>query len=99
MVEITSSEKFSNIINEENVLVDFYADWCGPCQMMSELLKDEEENYPNIRFTRLNTDRFQLLAQKYNVSSIPTLIVFSNGKIIKQKTGFLRREELNEFLK
>ena len=99
MIEISSLEKFDSVINEDNAIVDFYADWCGPCKMMGMVLDEAEASYPNIKFSRINTDMFQVLSKKYKVSAIPTLIMFSKGKIVKQSVGFLNREELDEFLK
>lgn len=99
MIEISSLDKFNSIINEDLSLVNFYADWNGSCKALEEVLRESEASYPNICFARINTDMFQILTRKYNAMSLPTLILFSKGVVVKQKAGLLLRDELDDFLK
>ncbi len=86
---------FDNEINNKKVLVDFYADWCGPCRMQSEVLK----TFDKIDVLKVNVDTHSEVAKKYGIMSIPTLILFENGKLIKSHTGFMNVSDLEEFVK
>ena len=85
---------FDEQINKELVIVDFYADWCGPCKMQSRVL-DELTDY---EIVRVNVDEHEDLAKKYGVMSIPTLIKFKNGKEVDKNIGFLNKEDLIEWI-
>ena len=99
MIELKDITEFDNYIKEEEpVLVDFYADWCGPCKMLGIVLEEYSEAHPDLKIVRVNSDNFQGLARKYRVVSIPALKVFQKGEVIKETTGFLRQEELEKFL-
>ncbi len=95
MIKYLKDEEFDNEIKEGKILVDFYADWCGPCRMMGEVLEDVKD----IDILKVNVDKFPLIAQKFGVMSIPTLILFEKGKVLKTNVGFLDINEINEFLK
>ena len=97
MKKITKMEEFEKAI-EKKVLVDFYADWCGPCRMMEPILEEIEKSYPNIEIIQVNVDNFQSLAKKYSVISIPNLKIIENKKIVKEKTGLMTANELSECL-
>ena len=86
---------FDEEIKDKRILVDFYANWCGPCKMMGEIL----ENVSSIDILKVNVDKFSKIARKYGVMSIPTLIIFENGKAKKTSVGFLNQNELDEFIK
>ena len=86
---------FDEAISNKKILVDFYADWCGPCRMMGEVL----ENIDNIEILKVNVDKFPELAQRYMVMSIPTLLLMDNGKVIRSNVGFMNEDEINEFIK
>ena len=79
-------------------MVDFYADWCGPCKSLAPVL----ENYSNnndIKIVKINVDEQQDLAMKYGVMSIPNLILFDNKNKVKENVGFLTDDELKDFIK
>ena len=86
--------------SEGKVLVDFYADWCGPCRMMSPVIDDiAKELDGKVKVGKVNVDSNQELAIKYDVMSIPTIMVFENGKTIKTFVGITDKQELLEVLK
>lgn len=79
----------------EPVLVDFYADWCGPCKMMAPIVAELAEKYEGkCRVGKCNIDENMKLAQKYNVMSIPTIILFQNGKAVSTTIGAVNKNEL-----
>ncbi len=86
--------------SEGKVLVDFYADWCGPCKMMSpiidEIAKELEES---VKVGKVNVDNNQELAIKYDVMSIPTIMVFQNGMLVKTFIGVTDKKEILDVLK
>ena len=102
MINIFNEENFENeVINsEKTTIVDFYADWCGPCKMMSPVIdKIAEENAENIKVGKVNVDDNQDLAMKYNVMSIPTILVFKNGNIANTFVGVTPKQEIEEAIK
>ena len=76
------NERFLNIINSDKpVLVDFFADWCEPCKQMAPILKDvKSELKENVRILKVNVDKNPVIATKYQIRSIPTVIIFKNGE-------------------
>ena len=98
MKHIESKEEFYELIKKEKVLVDFYAEWCGPCQMLSPVLEKLSKEYTDIEFVKVNTDNFLELAEEYKIMSIPALKVFENGKVTKESVGLLSKQELIELL-
>lgn len=93
-------EKESDFANQTKTrtLVDFYADWCGPCKMMGKLLEEMESDL-KVDVLKVNTDANQNLATSMGIMSIPTLVMMENGKEISRHVGFMSKEELKEFIK
>jgi thioredoxin 1 len=73
--------------SEKTVLVDFYADWCGPCRMVSPIVDEIAAEHPEYKVVKVNVDAENELASAYGVMSIPTLIVIKEGKVVEQSTG------------
>ena len=88
--------KFNELINKDQpVLVDFYADWCGPCQMMAPVLKEvAQEMGDMVKIIKIDVDKNQPIAQQFGVRSIPNIILFKNGKIVANKAGVLTKRDL-----
>ena len=93
--------RFVNIINSNKpVLVDFYADWCGPCKQMPPILKEvKSELKENVRIIKVNVDKNPAIATRYQIRSIPTIIIFKNGEPQWTGVGLHPANELTEVLK
>ena len=93
--------RFQNIINSEKpVLVDFYADWCGPCKQVPPILKKVKDDFKEqIRIIKVNVDKNPVIATKYNIRSVPTLIVFKKGTLQWKGTGVRNVSELNTVIR
>lgn len=84
--------------SEKPVLVDFFAEWCGPCKMLSPVVDSIAEEMPQIKVCKIDIDDSIELAQQYRVMSVPTLLIFQNGKVIDQSVGVIPRDRLLEML-
>ena len=87
VMELTSQNFNQEIINNNLLLVDFWAEWCGPCKSMHPIFTRMAKKYKQVRFARVNVDNAQDIAMKYGVQSIPTFIMFKNGEIANQMVG------------
>ncbi len=96
-----SSENFKKEVLEESktVLVDFYADWCGPCKMLAPVVEEVAKEQLETKFVKVNVDEAQELAIKYNIMSIPTLVVMKQGEEVNRSVGLVDKTELMELIK
>ena len=78
--------------NKGIVLVDFYAQWCGPCKMTGPIIEQLAEEVSNVKFVKVNVDQNQELSSQYQVFSIPTFLIFKDGQVVNQFVGALSRE-------
>jgi thioredoxin 1 len=95
-----TNQNFIKEVNESNktVLVDFYADWCGPCKMIAPIIEDIASELPEITVGKVNVDEESQLSNNFAVNSIPTIIVFKNGKMHKKAVGYQSKEQLKSLL-
>ncbi len=96
-----TDENFENevIQSEKTVIIDFYADWCGPCKMMSPIIDEiAEEMGEKIKVGKVNVDENMNLAEKFGIMSIPTIIIFKTGNIYKTFNGVTAKEEIIAYL-
>lgn len=97
MIKQVTGLDFENEISNKKVLVDFYATWCGPCKMLGLVIeKFSQKNMVDI--VKVDVDEASNLAVKYNIFSVPTLILFENGEEIKRISGFMSEEELSDWM-
>lgn len=100
MLKKLNNQNFENeILNSNTALVDFYADWCGPCKMVAPIIEEIANEYTDIIVGKVNVDENNPLAAKYNVVSIPTIIVFKNGKEQTRIVGYRPKEDILAMLK
>ncbi len=85
--------------SEKTVLIDFYADWCGPCKMVAPIVEEISEEYPDVVVGKINVDDEMELAVKFGIQSIPALFVLKDGKIKDSAIGYKPKEVLLEMLK
>jgi thioredoxin 1 len=88
--------KFSELINQDSpVLVDFYAEWCGPCKMMTPILKEVKETLKErVSIIKIDVDKNEAIAAKYQVRGVPTMLLFIDGKQVWRQSGILQKHEL-----
>lgn len=100
MKNIKSVDEFKKVLSEnKKVVVDFYADWCGPCKMMSPMFEAAATEVKDVVFVKLNVDELQSIAQEFEISSIPTMILFKDGKLFEQSSGFMPKDKIVSFAK
>ena len=98
--ELTTDNFESAVSSDKATLVDFFAEWCGPCKMQTPVLHKVAEEYSDkMNFGAVNVDDAEDIAAKYGVQSIPTLIVFKKGELIKRAEGMKNESQLKDWLK
>lgn len=100
VIKITTENFEQEVLQSEKpVLVDFYADWCGPCKMMAPVIEEISNEITDAKVGKLNIDEEMEIAQKYGVMSIPTFIVFKDGEAVKKDLGAKPKSAVLEMLK
>ncbi len=96
-----SKDDFQKEVLEDKgvVFVDFYADWCGPCKMTGPIIDELANELPNVKFIKVNVDENSDLASQYSIFSIPTFLIFKQGKVVHQMVGAMGKEAFLEEIK
>lgn len=98
MVKDLDEDSFKSHISGELALVDFWAPWCGPCQMLGPVIEQLSNEMKDVKIGKLNVDEFGELAGKYQVSGIPTIVLFKNGEIVDRRTGVSPKDEIKKWI-
>ena len=91
------NEDFKEEVKEGKVLVDFYADLCGPCKMLGEVIEEVSQEM-DIKILKVNVDKHEDLARKFGVMSIPYIVLYENGEAKRSNLGFMMKEDLKKFI-
>jgi thioredoxin 1 len=97
VTEIKSIAEFNEVTSTGAVLVDFFATWCGPCKMLAPQLEEFSKD-SDVKVVKVNVDEFKDIAVNFCVMSLPTLMLFQNGEVIRRTVGFKRKNELELFV-
>lgn len=98
-MEITEEKLLEKINNDEKVIVDVWAEWCGPCRIMKPIFENvSEKNESDVQMYTLNVDENRGISQKYNVRSIPTVLTFNKGKLVNRGVGLLGEQQLKSII-
>lgn len=99
-IELMKSSFYSIIDSETPVLVDFYADWCGPCKMLAPILEQVKDELGSaIRIIKIDVDKNPSLAAKYQVRSVPTMLLFKNGNQLWRQSGMLQKNDIVQIVR
>ena len=95
IIHVTAENFEESVLkNEKTVILDFYADWCGPCRMLGPVLEKIADERDDVAVAKVNCDDVPSLAEAYGVSSIPTLFIIKNGEVANQAVGFMPKEKV-----
>lgn len=100
IMKVTSANFEEEVLNsDKTVLIDFYADWCGPCKMFSPIVESVAQENEDIKVVKIDVDNAQDLAMKYQVMSIPTTVIIKDGKEVNRVVGMVSKSDLIEMVK
>ena len=98
-MEVITNVQFDEVISKGVVVIDFFANWCGPCKMLSPIVEQVANENENIKVCKINTDTEPVLAFEYKIMSIPTLISFKDGVLYKKSIGLVSKDEILDLVK
>lgn len=97
--EINKSEFEENVLSGKGLaVVDFFATWCKPCQMLAPVIEEVSKKYENVSFYKMDIDKETSLAEKYYIMSVPTIMFFKDGELVNQIVGYRSVEEMEEIV-
>ncbi len=100
VIEITTETFETEVIKSDKpVIVDFWADWCGPCKMLSPVVEQLSEETPEVKFCKANIDEQPELARRFQIMSIPTLIAFKEGSVYRTSVGVIPKDTVLDLIK
>ena len=98
VIHLEDEKEFKELIKEDKILVDFFANWCGPCKMISPIVEEISNEISDVKFLKVDVDSSSEVASTYSIMSIPTLMIFKDGQIKSKTVGFINKEGLINFI-
>ncbi len=98
MKHVNTAEFDALVAEGKTVLVDFFANWCGPCKMLAPVLEEVAPSYPEVEFVKVDTDENEDLARRFKISAIPALFIIKDGKQVAMTRGYMNADELRAFV-
>lgn len=98
MLKHANESNFQDMTSQGLVLVDFFATWCGPCKMLGPVLEDMASDRDSIDIVKVDIDESMNLARQYGIMSVPTLVLFKDGQVVAQTSGFQPKESIQQFI-
>lgn len=99
-IEVTAQNFDEEVLNYKGkMLVDFWAEWCGPCMMLGPVIEEVSEEVDDVKFCKVNCDESRDLALQFGIMTIPNLIVFENGEQVNQSIGYIEKEDVLKLIK
>ena len=98
MLKHANESNFNEMTGKGLVLVDFFATWCGPCKMLGPVLEDMASDRDSIDIVKVDIDESMSLARQYGIMSVPTLVLFKDGQVVAQTSGFQPKESIQQFI-
>jgi len=100
LIHISTKQDFQQKVLQSTkpVLVDFFAEWCGPCKIMGPVLEEVATEIPGVDVVKVDVDSSSEIASEYNISSIPTFLVFSNGEVVSQAVGAVGKAQIKKMV-
>ena len=99
MIKHVNYNEFEELTKSGTVVVDFFATWCGPCKMLAPVLEELSNEETEVTFLKVDIDEEELLAEKYNIQAVPTVLVFKDGRVVNKQLGFAPKAVLKNLLK
>jgi len=98
-MKVITANDFENAVNSNtSVIIQFSADWCGPCKQLSPVLENFANDRPNLSVFKVNVDTSQSLAEQFKIKSIPKVVLFKNGSQVDESVGMMTEEKLKKFI-
>ena len=94
MIKEITSKEFKEVIKDGKVVIDFFATWCGPCKMLSPVMDEISSELKDVNFYKIDVDKNEDVAMEYVIMSIPTIIIFKDGKVVNSIVGLKSKDEL-----
>ena len=98
MIELEENNWKEEISNSSIVVVDFYADWCGPCKSLGRTLEELSEELKDVKFVKVNVEDCESAAEEFGIRNVPTLIIFKDGEVKKKSVGSIPKDKIKQLI-